>query len=102
MNLPSLDVRALLQKYGLRPDKRLGQNFLVDEAGLQRVVQAASIDKNDLVLEIGPGLGSLTRLLALQARRVVAVELDQALIPPLQEALAGHANVQIVQGDPNE
>ena len=99
MSLPPLNVPELLRRYGLRPDKSLGQNFLVDSDALQRVVEAAEIIPQNDVLEIGPGLGSLTRLLALAARQVVAVELDLALIPVLQETLALFPNVQVVQGD---
>jgi 16S rRNA (adenine1518-N6/adenine1519-N6)-dimethyltransferase len=111
MSLPALDVPKLLQRYGLRPDKGLGQNFLVDDEALQRVVQAAAIDGGaehrggESVLEVGAGLGSLTRWLALQARQVVAVELDDKLIPILSDVLqsslppANYLNVQIVQGD---
>ena len=99
MSIDPLHVSELLQRYNLRPDKRLGQNFLIDQEALQRVVDAADIDAQDIVLEIGPGLGSLTRLLALYARRVIAVEVDADLIPPLQENIAPYANVEIVQGD---
>jgi 16S rRNA (adenine1518-N6/adenine1519-N6)-dimethyltransferase len=99
VELPKLDVPGLLRRYGLRPDKSLGQNFLVDHSALRRIVETADIQPEDLVLEIGPGLGSLTRFLAAQARRVVAVELDEALLPPLQEVLAPFENVEIVQGD---
>jgi len=94
-----LDIKALLRKYGLRPSKRLGQNFLVDGQALARVVAAAEITTDDEVLEIGPGLGGLTRLLAHEARRVVAVELDEALLPPLREALDGLDNVEVIPGD---
>jgi 16S rRNA (adenine1518-N6/adenine1519-N6)-dimethyltransferase len=94
-----LDAPEILRRYGLRPDKSLGQNFLTDEAALQRVAAAAAIRQDETVLEIGPGLGGLTRWLALQARRVVAVELDADLIPPLTETLAPYPNVRIVQGD---
>jgi len=93
------EVTSLLRRYGLRPRKGLGQNFLVDEAALERVVGAAEIQPEQTVLEIGPGLGGLTRLLAEQARQVVCVELDPALIPPLQEVLQPYHNVRIVQGD---
>jgi len=99
VSLPPLDIPEILHRYGLRPNKRLGQNFLIDPAALGSVVSAADIRADQEVLEIGPGLGSLTRLLALQARGVVAVELDAALIPILQDILAGQANVRIVQGD---
>lgn len=97
--LPPLNVPALLRAYHLRPKKGLGQNFLVDESALQRVAAAAEIDDSSAVLEIGPGLGSLTRYLAAAARRVVAVELDEELIPVLQHVLQPFSNVSIVQGD---
>lgn len=94
-----LNVPELLRRYGLRPDKSLGQNFLVDEVALERLVQAATIRAEDTVLEIGAGLGGLTRWLAIQAQRVVAVELDENLIPPLQEVLTPYSNTKIIQGD---
>jgi 16S rRNA (adenine1518-N6/adenine1519-N6)-dimethyltransferase len=99
MNRAALDVPALLRQYGLRPDKKLGQNFLIDPAALERVVAAAGKLTGEVVLEVGPGLGSLTRLLAERARRVVAVELDADLIPPLERVLDNYENVQIVTGD---
>ena len=99
MSLPPLDIPALLRRYNLRPDKGLGQNFLVDMTALQRVVEVAGIETSDAVLEIGPGLGNLTRLLAVQARQVMAVEVDPNLIPPLREVLTPFANVQVVQSD---
>jgi 16S rRNA (adenine1518-N6/adenine1519-N6)-dimethyltransferase len=94
-----LDIPDLLRRYDLRPNKRLGQNFLVDPANLQKVMAVAQVSPGDSVLEVGPGLGSLTRLLAQQAARVVAVEVDAHLIPPLKEVLAGCKNVEIVLGD---
>jgi 16S rRNA (adenine1518-N6/adenine1519-N6)-dimethyltransferase len=99
MTLAPLNVPELLRRHGLRPDKSLGQNFLVDPQALQRVVDSAEITAENTILEIGAGLGSLTRLLAGQARRVVTVELDDRLIPVLHEVLAQYSNVQIVQGD---
>jgi 16S rRNA (adenine1518-N6/adenine1519-N6)-dimethyltransferase len=99
LNLPYLDVRGLLHRYGLRPDKRLGQNFLVDGAALKRVVEIAEIRPQDAVLEIGAGLGSLTRYLAIQARQVVAVELDADLLPPLRQVLAPYSNVSLIEGN---
>ncbi len=83
----------------LRPDKSLGQNFLVDESALHKVMAAAEVASDEDVLEIGPGLGSLTRHLATAARSVVAVELDARLMPPLQEVLSACTNVSLVQGD---
>ena len=99
LNLPRLDVPGLLHRYGLRPDKHLGQNFLIDETALKRVVEEAEVVPQDTVLEIGPGLGSLTRYLAIQARQVVAVELDADLLAPLRLVLAPYSNVSIVEGD---
>ena len=94
-----LDMPQLSREFGLRPKKSLGQNWLVDESALSRITAAAEITRQDVVLEIGPGLGVLTRHLAEGAGRVIAVELDAALIPPLSRSLADYANVTIVQGD---
>ncbi len=94
-----LDMRQLLREFGLQPKKSLGQNWLVDESVLSRIAAAAELTQQDIVLEIGPGLGALTRHLAEGAGRVIAVELDEALIPPLSRSLADYANVTIVQGD---
>ncbi|MFQ5616299.1 MAG: 16S rRNA (adenine(1518)-N(6)/adenine(1519)-N(6))-dimethyltransferase RsmA [Anaerolineales bacterium] len=94
-----LNAPALLRQYGLRPKKSLGQNFLVDPAALQRVVNAGGVGEGDSVLEIGAGLGSLTRLLAAQSGRVVAVEIDERLIPPLRQVLTPFENVTIIQAD---
>jgi len=99
MNLPPLDISRLLRDYGLYARKGLGQNFLADPAILQRIVSAAELPANAIVLEVGPGLGSLTRYLAVAARQVVAVELDRNLIPVLEDVLGGCGNVSIVQGD---
>jgi 16S rRNA (adenine1518-N6/adenine1519-N6)-dimethyltransferase len=98
-NIPPLNITALLRANGLSPKISLGQNFLVDSTALERIVQAAEIQPDDSVLEVGPGLGSLTRYLALSARQVVAVELDASLIPVLEQVLAGAGNVSIVHGD---
>ena len=99
VNLPPLRISELLRTWGLHPDKRLGQNFLVDEVALRRIVEAAGVESGDAVLEIGPGLGSLTRHLATRASRVVAVEKDARLLPPLKSVLADYDNVRIVLGD---
>jgi 16S rRNA (adenine1518-N6/adenine1519-N6)-dimethyltransferase len=99
LNLPELDVQLLLHQYGLRPNKTLGQNFLQDETALTQVIEAAEIKPQDTVLEIGPGLGSLTRRLAIQANKVVAVEIDPHLIPILKKVLAEFSNVQLFEGN---
>lgn len=94
-----LDVRRLLREAGLRPRKSLGQNFLIVESALERVAAAADLQPQDTVLEIGAGVGSLTRHLAAAARHVVAVEIDPPLIPILHSVLAPFPNVTIVEGD---
>ena len=97
--IPAISVPDLLSRYGLHPDRSLGQNFLVDESALSKVAAAAEISADNEVLEIGPGLGSLTRYLAHLAHQVVAVELDGRLIPPLEEVLGPFPNVRVVEGD---
>lgn len=94
-----LNVRNLLREYDLSPRKSLGQNFLVDNGALEKVVDAAEIEPIDVVLEIGAGLGSLTRFLSNVARKVVAVELDSHLIPILETVLGSEGNVELVYGD---
>ncbi len=94
-----MDPRSLLRQFNIEPKKSLGQNFLVDERAARRIVQAAELSPTDVVLEVGPGLGALTRQLAAITARVVAVELDQRLIAALKHTLAAHPNVEIVQGD---
>jgi 16S rRNA (adenine1518-N6/adenine1519-N6)-dimethyltransferase len=91
--------KHLLDRHGIEPKKSLGQNFLHDEGLLARIVAAAAIGPEDEVLEIGPGLGALTKQLAAAARRVVAVELDNRLLPVLESELAGAENVEIVHAD---
>jgi len=97
--IPPLNAETLLKRHGLRAHKGLGQNFLQDPLALEEIVSAAEIQPADTVLEIGPGLGSLTRYLAVAAKEVVAVELDPKLLPPLQAVLAPHPNVRLIQGD---
>jgi len=97
--LPALDIPTLLRRYGLRPSKKLGQNFLQDEQALRKIVEIANIREQDTVLEIGPGLGGLTRHLARTARQVAAVELDESLFPALQAVLAPYPNVRLIQAD---
>jgi 16S rRNA (adenine1518-N6/adenine1519-N6)-dimethyltransferase len=92
-------VRRMLSRAGIRPRKSLGQNFLIAEGALARVAAAADIQAEDVILEIGAGVGSLTRHLAARARRVVAVEIDPLLVPLLRTALLEYSNVTVVQGD---
>ena len=97
--IPPLNAEALLKRYHLRAHKGLGQNFLEDPQALEEIVSAAEIQQTDTVLEIGPGLGSLTRYLAVSAKEVVAVELDEKLIPPLKVVLAPYQNIRLIHGD---
>ncbi len=94
-----LDTKNILKKFDIRPTKSLGQNFLIDEGVLKKIAEAAELTKNDIVLEIGPGLGSLTAWLAESAGAVVAVEIDRHLIPALRESLGSYPDTHIIQGD---
>ncbi|MHB1354373.1 MAG: 16S rRNA (adenine(1518)-N(6)/adenine(1519)-N(6))-dimethyltransferase RsmA [Anaerolineae bacterium] len=92
-------VRSLLKRYGLTPSKGLGQNLLVDDSVLEQILASSDLLAEDLVLEVGPGLGLLTRQLALRSRSVVAIELDHKMVSLLSHELADIPNVQIIQGD---
>ena len=94
-----LRAAQILKQHGLWASKGLGQNFLDDPGALQTIVAAAEITPADIVLEIGPGLGSLTRYLSLAAREVVAVELDHKLAEVLKSLLKKYRNVRLVEGD---
>ena len=98
-NIPHLTAASILKQYSLHADKRLGQNFLEDSLALENIAATAGIESADSVLEIGPGLGSLTRHLAATAHEVVAVELDEKLIPVLRGVLKPYANVRLIHGD---
>lgn len=90
---------AVLKKYNLRAQKRYGQNFLVDENILSRIIEAAEITKEDFVLEIGPGIGTLTEALLENAREVLAVEIDASLLPVLADTLSGFSNFEVRNED---
>jgi 16S rRNA (adenine1518-N6/adenine1519-N6)-dimethyltransferase len=92
-------VETLLRRHRVRPEKRLGQNFLIDRLALDGVVSAADLGADDTVLEIGAGLGTLTQQLALRVRRVIAVEYDRRLEPILRETVGRDPRVEIVIGD---
>ncbi len=99
MALDPLHIPSLLKKYGIRPQKSLGQNFLADHNALLKIVGDAEVNASDRVLEIGAGLGNLTRLLAQHAHHVTAVELDDRLSPALEGVLKPFDNVKLVQRD---
>lgn len=92
-------IKYIMEKYGFRFSKSLGQNFLIDEQIIERIVDGAEIGPEDDILEIGPGIGVMTQAMAERARKVVAIEIDRALIPVLKETLAEQDNVEVIHGD---
>lgn len=103
MKIPTLgnpqNTIEILQKYNFNFQKKFGQNFLIDEHVLDKIIRAAEITKDDYVLEIGPGIGTMTQYLACAAREVTAVEIDRALIPILEDTLKEYDNVSIINED---
>ena len=89
----------VLQKYNFVFQKKFGQNFLIDTHVLDKIIAAAEITKDDFVLEIGPGIGTMTQYLACAARKVVAVEIDKALIPILEDTLSDYDNARVINND---
>ena len=92
-------TQLILKRYGFTAKKKFGQNFLVDEDILEEIADAADITKDDIVLEIGPGIGSLTQYLADRAKRVVAVEIDKSIIPIIEDFLGVRENVDLINAD---
>lgn len=90
---------AVLQKYQFNFQKKYGQNFLIDPRVLEKIIQSAQIGKDDLVLEIGPGIGTMTQMLCEHARQVIAVEIDSALIPILHDTLREYQNIEVIHKD---
>jgi 16S rRNA (adenine1518-N6/adenine1519-N6)-dimethyltransferase len=99
MSLEPLQIPELLRRYHLSPQKSLGQNFLADHNALLKIVRDSGVDQADDVLEIGAGLGGLTRVLAVNAKKVVAVEIDDRLFAVLKEVTKGFPNIHLVKGD---
>ncbi len=92
-------IKELLEKHEIKPSKFLGQNFLIDRNILEKIISASEIKKDDVVLEIGPGIGTLTKELAQRAGRVIAVEKDKKMVEILSETLADYKNIEIIQDD---
>lgn len=90
---------AVLNKYHFNFQKKYGQNFLIDTHILEKIIEASHVNSGDCVLEIGPGIGTMTQYLAENAREVVAVEIDKALIPILEDTLSGYDNVTVINED---
>lgn len=93
------DTRFIMKKYGIRADKSLGQNFLVDENVVESIVKGAEIAKNDLVIEIGPGLGTLTKYLLDKAGKVICIELDKRMIEILNDRFSLYDNFELINDD---
>ena len=89
----------IIKKYDFSVQKRFGQNFLIDERVLDKIVDAAAVTKDEGVIEIGPGLGTMTRRLSVCAKKVVAIEIDKELIPILSETLSSCENVKLINAD---
>ncbi len=92
-------ILDLLKKYNTKPSKRLGQNFLIDKNILKNIIKAANIQPNDIILEIGPGIGILTRESAKKAKKVIVVEKDHKMIEILKETMRDFKNIEIIQED---
>ena len=98
LGIPSNTIQ-ILQKYNFNFQKKFGQNFLIDGHVLDKIIAGAGVTKDDMVLEIGPGIGTMTQYLAEAAGKVVAVEIDRNLLPILQETLADYDNVKVIHAD---
>ena len=88
-----------MRRHNISPDRAFGQNFLIDETAMRSIISAAKIENSDTVLEIGPGLGVLTKNLAAQAKGVIAIEADSRLLPALEETIEGAENVEVILKD---
>lgn len=91
--------REVIKRYDIKPRKKLSQSFLLDQNIIKNIVAATGVTKNDIVVEIGAGIGVLTEILAQKSRKIIAVELDKNLVEVLHEKLAGYDNVEIHSGD---
>lgn len=92
-------TKEIVEKYGFQFSKSLGQNFLIDENIINKILDGAEISKDDMVLEVGPGIGTLTQYLGESSKKVLAIEIDQSLLPILEETLGGYDNIEVINGD---
>lgn len=92
-------IKNILGKYGLQPNKRLGQNFLISQKALRKIIESAELKKDDVILEIGPGIGTLTQELAKKVKKVFAIEKDSGMREILEETLKNFKNVEVIIGD---
>jgi len=100
MNLYSKkNIINLFKKYNIKPQKKLGQNFLIDKNIIKKIIRSSNISKNDIVLEIGPGIGTLTIELSKKVKKVIAIEKDKTIIKILKETTKGFKNIKIINQD---
>ena len=100
MNLLSvIDIKNILDQYNASPSKTIGQNFLIDDFTLNKIIEAAELNPKDTILEIGPGLGGLTKELAQKTKKIIAIEKDNAMVQILKETLKDYKNVEIIHGN---
>src|SRR5690554_3548282 len=92
-------INEIKKKYGMRPIKSLGQNFIIDKNIIDKIIEKSNIGERDLVIEIGPGIGVLTAAAAEKAAKVVAIEIDEHLIPVLKETLSEYNNIEVINND---
>ncbi|SHK60346.1 16S rRNA (adenine(1518)-N(6)/adenine(1519)-N(6))-dimethyltransferase RsmA [Paramaledivibacter caminithermalis] len=92
-------TKEIVNKYGFKFSKSLGQNFLIDENIIYKIIEGSQITKEDIIVEVGPGIGTLTQYLADKAEKVLAIEIDKSLIPILEETLKDYENVEVINSD---
>ena len=93
------ETKLIMKKYNIKPNKDLGQNFLIDNNVIEDIVDGAQIDKDDLVIEIGPGIGSMTKYLLEKAKKVICIELDKKMIKILNDRFIAYNNLELINGD---
>ena len=98
LGIPSNTIEVL-QKYNFNFQKKFGQNFLIDTHVLDKIIRESGVSKDDMVIEIGPGIGTMTQYLCENAREVVAIEIDKNLIPILEDTLSSYDNVTVINED---
>lgn len=93
------ETKFLMKKYSIKANKSLGQNFLIDDEVIERIVDGAEVEKDDIVIEIGPGLGSMTKVLLERARKVICIELDKKMVKILHDRFIAYSNIEIINED---
>ena len=93
------ETKYLIKKYNIKANKSLGQNFLIDDEVIEQIVNGADVCKDDIVIEIGPGLGSMTKVLLEKARKVICIELDPKMVEILHDRFIAYKNIEIISED---